>query len=241
MNDILEALANPSIAVGGILIVLAALAFVLRMHAFEKRIVALLALHHETRQDRDREQKGKGRRDELAQLKSELHNDLESLRSITRSIAADTQRLLARANSQPPSSRETSAPPPRPSATVQSYDTYEEPRAEDGVAQLLAIANRIVQQSSTTLDAFRASTGGLAANVSAWPNATENVPTAFIVEHRGAHYAIPNVVKPARLPKEWFNRSEFGVNDEIQRIASLPRLRPRGNDYDVQEPGVFSR
>jgi hypothetical protein len=49
------------------------------------------------------------------------------------------------------------------------------------------------------------------------------------------------VVKPARLPKEWFNRDDFGVNDEIRRVIVLPRLKRRGNEFEVEEAGVFAR
>lgn len=238
MSEIAKAVASPASIVAAVLVLLAVLALVIWMRRLEKKINSSLTRNHDVRQERDRAAREKGKRDELGQLKSELHNDIESLRSILGSIAADTQRLIA--NSQSRSLRETNAPPPHSLAVA--YDAYEESRgAEDGLAQLLSIANRIVQQSSTTLDAFRASTGSFAAHVSAYPSATEGAPTAFVVEHRGAYYGIPNVVKPQRLPQDWFNRSDFGVNDEIRRVVSLPRLRPRGADYDVQEPGVFAR
>lgn len=223
----------------GVLLLLAALAFTLRMRAFQTKLDRLLA-RIEERQERERPARDKGKRDEPGPWKNEIRDDIDSVRSIVRSIASDTKRLVAHASSQPP--RETSTPAPRPTTPLQEYDAYDEPRgSEDGLDRLLTIANRIVQQSSTTLEAFRANTGGVAAQVWAWPSGAEGTPAAFIVEHRGGYYAVPNVVKPARLPQEWFNRAEFGVNDEIQRVVSLPRLRRRGDSYDVQQPGVFTR
>ena len=96
-------------------------------------------------------------------------------------------------------------------------------------------------EGKTVKKRSKASTRDIAIHVSPWPNAADGAPVAFIVEHGGSCYAVPNVIKPARLPQDWFNRSEFGVNDEIQRIVSLPRLRRRGNDYEVAMPGVFAR
>lgn len=223
-----------------VLLVLAVLAFVLRLRNLEHR---LSDVH--TRLDsvlRERKERDKGKRDEAPQWKQELRAELEPLRSAIGKVAADTQRLITHATSQRRfASDPASAARPAPAA-VPHRETHDETRTtEDAVGQLLSIANRIVQQSSTTLDAFRASAGSLAAHVSAWPTASDGVPAAFIVEHRGAYYAVPNVVKPARLPQEWFNRSDFGVNDEIQRVDVLPRLRRRGDGYDVQEPGVFGR
>lgn len=166
--------------------------------------------------------------------------ELDSLRSTIAKIPAETAQQVTSALQK---SRDLGGVAPM--RTVQARppaDRYDEPAEPvDALARLLAIANEIVQQSSTTLDAFRANAGALVAHVAAWPSSADGVPLAFIVEYRGSHYAVPNVVKPTRLPKEWFNRSEFGVNDEIQRVVSLPRLRRHGDGYEVQEAGVFGR
>jgi hypothetical protein len=225
--------------IAAVLILLGCLAVVLKMRSLESKVDR--SLENDSRRERDRHGIEKASRDELGRLKDELHAEIDSVRTMIRSLPADTARLVAQAAAQQGPPREPARPAPR-APVLSGPSTDGEPYgAVDGVAQLLTIANRIVRQSSTTLDAFRASMGSLAANVSGWPSASESTPAAFIVEYRGSCYAIPNVVKPARLPQEWFNRSEFGVNDEIHSVESLPRLRRRGNGYDVQDAGVFVR
>lgn len=226
-----------------VLLIVAALAITLRMRSLENKLGRPLSKPEDASRERERAQNDKKKNDELVQTLSELRNDLKSLRSVVDRIANDTHTLRSRnsADSQSPSRHAMTAPVPRGNAAVPRDRDYDEPRVtEDGVAQLLSIANRIVQESPTTLDAFRASAGSIAGRVVSWP-AADGTPVAFIVEHRGSYYAVPNVGKPARLPQEWFNRSDFGVNDEIQRVVSLPRLRRSGDKYDVQEAGVFAR
>lgn len=168
-------------------------------------------------------------------MKNDVREQIASLRAAIEAIPAKVQQRVQNSPQQHKA-------PPVSAAPARPYERYETQRpVEDATAQLLTIANQIVQQTPTTLDAFRASTRQLPVRVSAWPTAADGAPVAFIVEHRGACYAIPNVIKPARLPQEWFNRSEFGVNDEIQRVVTLPLLRRSGNDYEVAVPGVFAR
>jgi hypothetical protein len=215
--------------IAAVLVLLAALAFAMRMRRFEANVAILIRHVDDVRNEQKARGKEKGSKDELAQLRQEIKDGFESLRSRIGNIPAETSRLIG------------SKPVERPRAAP-AYDAYDPPpiEPEDGIGRLLTIANRIAQESSMTIESFRASAGSLGSRVSSYTNGTDNFPVAFIVEHRGSHYAVPNVMKPARLPKEWFNRSEFGVNDEIQRVISLPRLRRRGNEYDVQEPGVFA-
>ncbi|HWW61821.1 MAG TPA: hypothetical protein VN181_10675, partial [Thermoanaerobaculia bacterium] len=215
-----------------LLIVLAVLGLVWRLRSLGSKLAGMLS-----RQDRDAADREKRQREDLALCKTELRNDLEALRAAIAKVPSETGRALGPALLR---LREESPAPPRSAPPV--AESYPEARgADDGVAQLLVIANRIVQESSTTLESFRARTASLAARVSPWPRGSEGTPVAFVVEHHGSCYAIPNVVKPARLPQDWFNRAEFGVNDEIHRVVSLPRLKRRGDAYDVQEPGVFER
>lgn len=221
-----------------ILIVSATLAWTFRMRAMERRIARMLARVDELSEERHRQLRQKWKPEETGQSKKDLRGELDSLRSLIGKIPGETARqvnlvLQERQSEQP------RLPGREGAAALAGRDRYEEP--EDGLAQLLVIANRIVQQSSTTLEAFRTSVGVSATRVVAYPSSGEGTPLAFIVEHRGAHYAVPNVVKPARLPQDWFNRSEFGINDEIQQVFSLPRLLRRGDRYDVQEAGVFGR
>jgi hypothetical protein len=214
--------------VAAALIIAAIVLLMLRIRALGKQIARTLA-----------------RFDELARQKQkpepagppagEWRRELDALRSAIGRVPAETARQLEPALQK---LRDVASAPPARAIQPRREEPAE---PEDGVAQLLAIANRIVQQSSTTLDDFRASAGALARRVAAWPSSADGAPLAFIVEYRGEHYAVPNVIKPARLPKEWFNRSEFGFNDEIQRVVSLPRLRRAGDGYDVQEAGVFGR
>ena len=228
MTELASAVASLGPLLAGVMILLATLGLVLRMRILEKNVTASIARHDDAHHKIERALK------ELAQGKNASHPDIATLHAAVRQIAADIQRLISVA-SQSRALRETSEPP-RPSSA------YREPSAaEDGLPQLLAMANRLVQQGSTTVEAFRASAGALSARVVAWPSMGEATPAAFIVDYHGSCYAIPNVVKPARLPDEWFNRADFGVNDEIERVLSLPRLRRRGNDYDVQDAGVFAR
>ncbi|MBV8515990.1 MAG: hypothetical protein JO197_01180 [Acidobacteria bacterium] len=226
-----------ALAVLALTIVLTALALTMRLRALEKSVHAA--------QDRGRASKDKDtRREELAQLKSELQKSIESLRSTIVNVPVEVVRRLPRQNFDAAPPRAMNPPPASRSVfrdERQAEHYAESVSAEDGAAQLLALANRIVQQNSTTLDAVRASTDALAAHVTVWPPSGEGTPIAFIVEHRGTWYAVPNVVKPARLPNDWFNRADFGVNDEIRRVESLPRLTRRGDDFEVQHAGVFSR
>jgi hypothetical protein len=213
--------------IAAVLMLLATLAVVLRLRNLSSSIDSAFK-----RLETERDRAAKSRQEELLQLKKDLRVDIDALRSDLRKVPAETARLI------PPPQTRTSAPPPP--------GTYDEPRgsdeprgAEDGIAHLLSIANRLVRQSAATLEEFRSSAGAVAGHVSPWPN--DGTPLAFIVEHRGVHYAVPNTVKPGRLPQEWFNRSDFGFNDEIRGVRSLPRLTRRGDRYEIQEPGVFER
>jgi hypothetical protein len=221
-----------------ILIISATLAWTFRMRAMERRIARMLARVEELSEERHRQPRQKWKPDETGQSKKDLRGELDSLRSLIGKIPGETVRQvrLVLPERQPEQPR---LPAREGAGALAGRDRYEEPA--DGLAKLLVIANRIVQQSSTTLEEFRTSAGVSATRVAAYPSSGEGMPLAFIVEHRGAHYAVPNVVKPARLPQDWFNRSEFGINDEIQQIFSLPRLLRRGDRYDVQEAGVFGR
>lgn len=217
-----------TIIVAALIFLLAVAAHVLQMASVTRKILAALPRGDEGRHDRDRVLK------ELAVVKNDTREQIATLRvaveGIPDKVQQRVQKLLAKGNSSGSTS------------SSQQYETSERQRSfEDATPQLLTIANQVIQQTPTTLDAFRASTRQISVRVSAWPNAADGAPVAFIVEHRDSYYAIPNVVKPARLPPEWFNRAEFGVNDEIQRVVELPRLRRRGNEYDVAVPGVFGR
>lgn len=218
-----------TILVAAVIFLLAVAAFVLQMKRMAATIMAALPRGDEGRHDRERLVK------ELAAVKKDVGEQIALLRVAVEGLPAKVQQRVQNATPQYKS-------PPVPAAPTRPYEPYEAPRpVEDATAQLLTIANQIVQQTPTTLDAFRASTRQLPVRVSAWPGAADGAPVAFIVEHRDACYAIPNVIKPARLPQEWFNRSEFGVNDEIQRVVTLPLLRRSGTDYEVAVPGVFAR
>jgi hypothetical protein len=221
-----------------ILTVAATLVWTRRMLAMERGIARILARVEELSEERHRQPRQKWKPEDTGQPKKEPRGDLDSLRSLIGKIPGETARQvqLVLQERQPEQPR---LPGRQAAAALADHNPYEEP--EDGLAQLLVIANRIVQQSSTTLEAFRTSAGVPATRVVAYPSSGDGMPLAFIVEHRGAHYAVPNVVKPARLPQDWFNRSEFGINDEIQQVFSLPRLLRRGDGYDVQEAGVFGR
>jgi len=229
-----------------LLITLGALALVLRLKALEGRIERALHLLN-SRHERELGDREKGKREELPQSRKDLHAGIESLKSVIRSLEASTQKLSAavsRSSSQESSSTRDAVSRDAASwhpSTIPSYETSDGRSAADVVQELLLIANRIVRLSSTSLDEFRATTDSLAVHVSTWPNGVEGIPAAFVAEHRGRCYAVPNVVKPARLPQDWFNRSDFGVNDEIRDVISLPRLRRSGNGYSVEEPGVFKR
>jgi hypothetical protein len=229
-----------------VLLLLTVLGLVYRLSKLETKLLHFRPREEDSRGDRERSSREKKSQAELAQWKDDLRRDLNALRDAIKNIPVETERRIAQALATQPrpvpteSSAALRSAPPAP-AYREPRDTYDDPRGgEDGVAQLLTLANRIVQ-SSTTLDAFRASAGSVAGQVSVFPSGADGSPTAFIVEHRGAYYAVPNVVKPARLPKEWFNRSDFGVNDEIRRVLSLPRLTRHGDGYEVQEPGEFTR
>ncbi|HEX6097380.1 MAG TPA: hypothetical protein VF432_13710 [Thermoanaerobaculia bacterium] len=226
--------------VAAVLLILAVLASVNWARKLNSRVAAVLGQVQDLR--RDRVARDKVSSAELLQVRNDLGKQFDALRDAMQKVSAATAQLVRQSSNANPGDR-VHRPPARSHAPVPAaHAVFDEPHAsEDAAAQLLTIANRIVQERSTTLDAFRASTSGLDARVSAWPSAAEGAPVAFIVEHRGTHYAVPNVVKPIRLPQDWFNRSDFGVNDEIQRIDFLPRLRPRSGGYDVQEPGVFVR
>lgn len=211
-----------------VIMLLAVLGFVYRMRKFDETAASLGLKVGEL----DRVLRDVAKREDI--LGGDLRRNVESLKTTLQQLSGDINRAFTRAQ-QRGVDNPSAQPPLRP--------LREEPMpvAEDPVEKLLTIANRIVGQSSTTLEGFRESTGSLPLRISVWPDANESSPLAFIVEHRGSCYVVPNVVKPTCLPHEWFNRSEFGVNDQIQHVVSLPRLRRRGNDYDVQEAGVFSR
>jgi hypothetical protein len=216
--------------VTAVLFVLTVLALVLRVRELEKSINQLpKRLSGGHREQRDTSPKETVRREDLEQWKTELHRHFDRVQGIVGSIGPRLDRIEAEMERHGASSSQEPARYGTPSHNV----------SEDGAAQLLLLANRIVQQGSTTLDAMRANTNSMSNSVSALRN--ENPPSAFIVEHRGTCYAVPNVVKPARLPKEWFNRDDFGVNDEIRRVIVLPRLKRRGNEFEVEEAGVFAR
>jgi len=242
MKNLLALLPNPmkalspevlGVLAAAVVITAAVFALMRRLRKFEMAMAQTLA-RLEAAEERYRHAKEKTPESREAPA-GELRREIETLHAAIVTVPADTARLLEPAFRK--MRDDASATPPRLGGPRR--DQYDEP--EDGLAQLLAIANRIVQQSSATLDDFRITTGALTARVAAWPGSADGAPLAFIVEYRGQHYAVPNVVKPARLPKEWFNRSEFGFNDEIRRVVSLPRLRRVGDRYDVQEAGVFGR
>jgi hypothetical protein len=225
-----------AIAVVAVVIVLCTLALTLQMKRLGANLNALVM-----RPPADRGSKERDKRDELAQLKQELQRGFDTLRSQIGNIPAETQRRIASAPvpvSAP--SRDISMRPVRFAAP--EFDDYEEPaKAEDVVRALVMLANRTLQ-NATTVDAFRASAPTAVNGVSAFPNSSaDGKPIAFVVEYRGAFFGVPNVVKPARLPNDWFNRADFGVNDEIRRIELLPKLRRRGGEYEVEQPGVFAR
>jgi hypothetical protein len=205
--------------IAAVLFLFGAMAIGLRMRALQSAVTAAL-------------RKEKEKRDNLAPLTREI----ESLRSAVGDIARLLQQMRAEWSAavaamaagrdiQPLRARTPALPEP----------------AEVGVERLVELANGVVQDSPTTIDAVRAKASVIRVKVSAWPNASSSQPVAFIIEHQGAYYGVPNIAKPKRLPQEWFNSAEFAVNDEIQRIVSLPRLMRRGNDYDVQERGVFAK
>lgn len=220
-----------AIGVAALVFLLTVVGFLQQMRRMIDKVLAALPRANEGRLDRDRFL------NELAVLKKDTRDQIDSLRDVVEALPGKVQQRVQNAMQQSKPTPAAPTPPPR------TYETYEERRpVEDTGAQLLTLANQVVQQTPTTLEAIRASTRQLQVQVSPWPNGGEATPAAFIVEHRTVCYAIPNVVKPARLPQEWFNRSDFGVNDEIQRVVSLPRLQRRGgNDYDVMAPGVFTR
>jgi len=230
-------LATFGAAIAALCIVLTALALALRMKALERRVSSLqtqISL------------KEKDTRGDFEQFRKSIRADLDELKTVMRKIPADIERLGSRLASQAKSAaREVTAAPPRQLATPvhSTHDFRVEPSStEDAVGQLLSIANGVLRQSTAaTLTEFRAATERLSMRASPWPDDSDGKPVAFIVEHRGSHYAVPNVVKPARLPNEWFNRSAFGFNDDIRHVVSLPRLRRRGDDYEVQEAGVFEK
>lgn len=232
MSELLSPVIAGTLA-AAVLLTCATVGLVLRLRSLERRI-AQAVVRFDGVHEKDREAKQKAKAEASGPSQKDLRDELESLRSLIKRIPGETVRQVQGALEK------WSQEPAHVSPPVDDLD-YEPAEPQDAMAQLLAMANRIVQQGSTTLEAFRASTGALAMRVSAWPSSADGAPLAFIVEHRGAHYAVPNVIKPARLPKEWFNRSDFGVNDEIQRVVSLPSLRRRGDGYDVQQAGVFDR
>jgi hypothetical protein len=225
-----------------LLFLLGVVALVLQMNKLHVNLKTVMLTI--TRQAREHAGQQKSQIDELRMLLIESQRERAALQRTADKILAEATRVRATASSTPV------APPPvtpiprgRPSRDFE-FSAPEETTsyvAEDGVAQLLSMANHIVQQTSISLDAFRARAGALASRVSAWPAGSESAPVAFLVEHRGVWYAVPNVVKPGRLPEAWFNRSDFGVNDEIQHVTSLPRLIRRGDRYDVEKTGVFAK
>jgi hypothetical protein len=220
------------------MLVLAMLALAFKMRALEKKLSQLkpAAL---TKQERPQTAAEKVTREDLALFRNDLNKAFESLRVQIERVPTATVRLLPSTTPEPPPPR--NFPGQRPPSSAASTVYEERGRDEDLMPQLLNAANRIVQHGSTTLDAFSASGVAAGTPVSAWPGPGGGDAVAFIVKHRGSFYAIPNVVKPTRLPPEWFNRGEFGVNDEIHRVLSLPRLRQRGGKYEVEEPGVFAQ
>jgi hypothetical protein len=219
-----------TILIAAVIFLLAAVAFVLQMQRATRAILKAPPRGDDARQDRDRVMK------ELAVLRNDMRDQIAALRATVEEIPARVQQRVQNVLSpQKPTT-------PAPAAPARPPETYEPARPiEDPSAQLLTIANQIIQQTPATLEAFQASTRQLSVRVFAWTNPADGALAAFIVEHRGSYYAIPNVIKPARLPQEWFNRSEFGVNDEIQRVVVLPRLRRAGSGYEVAAPGVFAR
>jgi hypothetical protein len=229
---------DPHVVLGAVqmvTIVLAVLVLTIRMRGSERRVSALVRRVTESLQDRGRTPKEKQKGDDLEPLRQELQKSIDALRLAVANLRAEAERRRNAPESRPP--QFTSMPAWK---SGPKDDGYDDPRTnEDGAAQLLTIANRIVQQGSTSLDTFRGWTGALADHVSAW--SPEGTLAAFIVEHRGTCYVVPNVLKPTRLKSEWFNRSAFGFNDEIRRVISLPRLRRRGDELEVEEQGVFEK
>jgi hypothetical protein len=226
--------------VPAVLAILAVAAFAFQIRGFERKAAATLLRLDGLRQDLERG-KDKGKREDLQQLKNELRGDITALKSLIGNIPRNTAQLIADTSSR--SYERTATPPPsRAPIAVRAYQSYEETQEpEDGVSVLLQLANRIARNGSISLETARESANALGASVSPWSVPGDGGTTAFIVDYRGSSYVVPNVVKPARLRKEWFNRSDFGVNDEIQAIRSLPRLRRRGDDFDVLDAGEFTR
>jgi len=209
--------------IAAVVFLLGVLAIVQRMRALQSSVTAAL-------------RKEKEKRDNLAPLTREI----ESLRSAIGNIAPDTERRIARLLQQQRTEERNAAGRDVQPLRARTPAPPAEP-AEVGVERLVELANGVVQDSPTTIDAVRAKASMIHVRVSAWPDSTSLQPVAFIVEHQGAYYGVPNIAKPKRLPQEWFNSAEFAVNDEIQRVVSLPRLTRRGNDYAVQERGVFTK
>lgn len=219
--------------VNALLIVLVIVGLVLQLRSAERRLVATLRY-----QDRDAAEREKRQQTDLQHWKTELRKEIESLHAALAQIPADTERLIA---SKLPKQQQTPAQAASSRLASAVLDVRDERRGEDGLAQLLVAANRIVQESSMTLETFRERMAGVSSRVLPYGQVVADAPVAFIVEHGGSAYAVPNVVKPTRFPNDWFNRADFGVNDEIRRVVSLPRLRRRGDGFDVVERGVFER
>jgi len=220
--------------VAALLVMLAIVGLVWQLRGAERQLIQALGA-----QNKEATAREKRLRDDLSLCKADLREDIDSLRAALAQIPGDTDRLIA-----PKLSKQNQHLAPPPASSQQSagmYDDVYENSAQDGIAQLLIAANRIVQENSTTLEKFRQRVARVSSRVSSFGPSTGDAPVAFIVEHEGSSYAVPNVVKPARLPNDWFNRGDFGVNDEIRRVVSLPRLRRRGDRYDIEERGVFER
>jgi hypothetical protein len=218
---------NLPILIGALLFVLCVLGIVLQLRKLDEKLERVIAI---ARQDRDPNSQKKPHAPDLRPMIGDLQKDLGSLRKSVDRVLSEAMRLRQ---------QQSIDPPLRPAARFDPEPDEMPEVFEDGVARLTAIANRNLHQNSSTLEAFEAKVEGLASRV--WARPSDVAPVVFIVEHRGVCYAIPNVVKPARLPESWFNRADFGFNDEIRDVISLPRLIRRGDNFDVEQTGVFER
>lgn len=225
--------------IAGVLAVCAALAIVLRMRKLEAAVDKMLRRAEPPKHDRERDRGDHAKRDDVVQLRQEVRSGFDSLRSAIDELPAKVARSVsANANA---ARAQAAAPASSYVASSSSSSSPQQREAEDPVTHLLGVANRVMQNCPATIDEVRASIRIAPVNIAPWRNPGESTPVAFVVEHRGSCYAIPNVIKSARFPQAWFNGGDFGMNDEIQRVVALPRLRRSGDQYEVQEPGVFSK
>lgn len=218
------------VLVAAVLFVLAILGFVIQARKSEARVLAALSRVESTLRDR-------------ANANVPSRNDLDSVRAALAQNIVDAESRLTGIVQKSQSRERSNQPPayvPSKPPTVDRYE--EEPQSvQDVVGRLTEIANQILQQSPAPIDVIRSKTNHLPIQIHP-PSSSGGDQQGYVVaQHAGNYYALPNAVKPTRVPDAWFNRSDFGFNDEIQRVMSLPRLTRRGNDYVVDEPGVFAK